>query len=186
MNDFAELADMAQFIMPTLAAVDNMDNDEMMTALQLLCTFHTLDVEGINFLSREQVAEALRLLGMNPRANVLDKYFVNSQAKEKGGNKKELVNLPTFISTTFGELGKCAHDFNLLFNHMGTGKSINLKDLKQILVGVKAPTSLTLQEFDEFLLGLGFTTHERSTLEGSIKCDQLCQLLLLPQQKLLE
>jgi len=177
------LNELAEFIKPTLAALDSSNTDDAtITQLQLVSIFHSLDSKGELLLNRQQVTDALKMVGVHPSEYAVEKYFFTGAGK-KSANK---VDLEKFVSITYDEINEHQPpDFIELFDIIGVKKSISLQDLRHLLVGTKAPTRMTLKEFDEFLVTLGLSNEQRMSLNGEIATEVLVKKLLLPQQNLM-
>ena len=177
------LNELAEFIKPTLGSMDSSCSDDgAITQLQLVSIFHSLDTKGEFLLNRQQVAEALKMIGVHPSEYTIEKYFHVGDGK-KSANK---VDLQTFVSITYDEVSNHEPpDFMELFSVIGVTKSISLQELRHLLVGTKAPTRMTLKEFDEFLITLGLSNEQRMSLNGEISTETLVKKLLLPQQNLM-
>lgn len=178
------LNELAEFIKPTLASLDSSNTDDAtITQLQLVSIFHSLDSKGEMLLNRQQVTDALKMIGVHPSEHTIEKYFYTGDGK-KSANK---VDLQSFVSITYDEVNNHEPpDFHLLFDVIGaTTKSISLQQLRHLLVGTKSPTRMTLKEFDEFLITLGLSNEQRMSLNGEISTEVLVKKLLLPQQNLM-
>lgn len=178
------LNELAEFIKPTLALMDNscITDDGAITQLQLVSIFHSLDSKGEMLLNRQQVADALKMIGVYPSEHTIEKYFYTGDGK-KNANK---IDLQAFVSTTYDEVSNHEPpDFHELFGVIGVTKSVSLQQLRHLLVGTKSPARMTLKEFDEFLITLGLSNEQRMSLHGEISTEVLVKKLLLPQQKLM-
>lgn len=121
--------------------------------LQLKGIFLSLDDDSDGYLTKEQLQDALVLLGLNTRDKLLSKFF-NISHHSKAAVLK--VDLKTFLSVLSKEKEKfrdVEKDLDYIFSYLDPHKTgqVNRQELKHFLVELDTPLRLTAPEFSKFL-----------------------------------